>query len=102
MAAQSGAATSTITVTPVGDTPTAANITTLEDTQSGAIVLGRNANDGAEVTHFRVSSITGGSLFQNDGTTPINDGDYITFAEGQAGVKFTPTANSNTAGGFDV
>ena len=35
-------------------------------------------------------------------TTPINEGDYITFAEGQSGVKFTPTADSNTAGGFDV
>ena len=102
VAAQSAAATSTITVTPVGDTPQAADITTLEDTQSGAIVLNRNANDGAEVTHFKISNITGGTLYQNDGVTQINVGDYITFAEGNAGLKFTPDANSNTSGSFDV
>ena len=102
VAAQSSAATSTITVTPVGDTPQVANITTLEDTQSGAIVINRNANDGAEVTHFKISNISGGTLYKNDGTTVITAGSYITFADANAGLKFTPTLNSNTAGSFDV
>ncbi|MAE63431.1 MAG: hypothetical protein CMJ18_04095 [Phycisphaeraceae bacterium] len=102
VAAQSGTATSTITVTPVGDTPTAASITTVEDAQSGAIALDRHASDGAEVTHFRISNITNGSLFQNDGTTPISDGVYITVAEGQAGLRFTPDANENAPGSFVV
>ena len=39
VAAQSGSVTSTITVTPVGDTPQVADITTLEEAQSGAIVI---------------------------------------------------------------
>jgi len=102
VAAQSGVATSTITVTSVGDTPVAPSIVTLEDTQSGAIVLERHANDGAEVSHFRISNISGGTLYHSDGATVINDGDYITYAEGNAGLKFTPSANATAAGSFDV
>ena len=89
-------------MTPVGDTPQVADITTLEDTQSGAIVINRNAGDGSEVTHFKVSGITNGALYKNDGTTAISDGSYITFAEAQAGLKFTPDADSTSAGSFDV
>ncbi|TXT16436.1 MAG: autotransporter adhesin [Planctomycetota bacterium] len=102
VAVQSGKATSTINVTPVGDTPPVANITTDEDTLTGAIVINRNADDGAEVTHFRISGITGGTLFKSNGITPINNGDFLLFAEVQSGVRFLPTANSNVAGHFDV
>ncbi|MFA9566494.1 MAG: hypothetical protein ACERLM_17665, partial [Acidimicrobiales bacterium] len=102
VAAQSVVATSTITVTPVGDTPVVADITTVEDTQSGLIVLDRNAADSAEVTHFRISGITNGSLFQADGTTAVSNGDYITVAEGQAGLRFTPAADTNLPGSFGV
>jgi len=56
VAAQSGVATSTISITPVGDTPVAPSLVTVEDTQSGAIVLERHANDGAEVTRSRTSA----------------------------------------------
>lgn len=91
-----------ITVTPVGDTPQVANITTLEDTLSGAIVIGRNANDGAEVTHFKISGITGGTLFKSDGVTPISNNSFLTFAEAQTGVKFLPSPNSTATGHFDV
>ncbi len=92
----------TIAVTPVGDTPQTSNITTNEDTQSGPIVLDRHSDDGPEVTHFRISNITNGSLFQNNGTTPINNGDYILVAEGQAGLRFTPDPDSISSGSFDV
>jgi len=102
VAVPSGVATSTITVTPVGDTPQAANIVTNENTQSGAIVLDRSTNDGVEVTHFKITGISNGTLFHTDGTTAINNGDYITVAQGQAGLKFTPSANSIAAGSFDV
>lgn len=102
VAAQSGKATSTINVTPVGDTPQVANIATLENTLSGAIVLNRHAADGSEVTHFRISGITNGTLFKNDGVTPINNGDFLLFAEGQSGVKFLPAVNSTATGHFDV
>ncbi|MGD9160535.1 MAG: hypothetical protein PVG39_19115, partial [Desulfobacteraceae bacterium] len=95
--------TATITVNPVGDTPSVTNATTNEDTQtSSGLVISRNANDGAEVTHFRISNIANGTLYQNDGTTPINADDYITFAEGSAGLKFTPSSNFNGSGSFDV
>ena len=68
--------------------------TTNEDTQTtSGLVISRNAADGAEVTHFKITSITNGTLFQNDGTTPINNGDFITFAQGNAGLKFTPAAD---------
>jgi len=102
VAAQSGVATSTINLTPVGDTPVVADITTVEETQSGLIVLDRHATDGAEVSHFRISAITGGTLFQADGSTAINDGDYITYAQGQAGLRFTPGLNATLGTSFGV
>ncbi|MDB5336610.1 MAG: regulatory domain of in-like proprotein convertase, partial [Planctomycetaceae bacterium] len=102
VAAQSGKATSTITVTPIGDTPMVASLVTLEDTLSGPIVIGRHPNDGNEVTHFKISGITGGSLFKSDGVTQINNGSFITFAEAQSGVRFLPSANSTSDGHFDV
>ncbi len=95
-------ATSTITVTPVGDTPQVANITTLEDALSGAIVITPHAADASEVTHFKITGVTGGMLFKNNGATQINNGDFITIDDGQSGVKFLPSANSTTAGSFDV
>jgi len=83
-----------LTVTPVADTPSVTNATTNEDTQTtSGLVINRNAVDGAEVTHFKITGITNGTLFKNNGTTQINNGDFITFAEGNAGLKFTPAAN---------
>ncbi|MCP4666332.1 MAG: hypothetical protein GY849_08185, partial [Deltaproteobacteria bacterium] len=98
VAEQSEKATSTITVTPVGDTPTVDNITTNEDTQSDLIYIARNAVDGVEVSHFRISGITNGTLYLADGATEISDDSFITYAEGVAGLKFTPSADSNSAG----
>ncbi|CDK97791.1 conserved protein of unknown function, containing cadherin-like domian [Magnetospirillum gryphiswaldense MSR-1 v2] len=96
-------ATSTITLTPVADTPSVTNATTNEDTQSSSgLVISRNAGDGAETTHFKITAITGGTLYKADGTTQISNGDFITFAEGNAGLKFSPTANSSSNGSFAV
>ena len=70
------------------------NATTNEDTQTtSGLVISRNVADGAEVTHFKITGITNGTLFQTNGTTPIVNNDFITFAQGNAGLKFTPTAN---------
>lgn len=66
------------------------------------LVISRNAGDGAEVTHFKITGITGGTLFQNNGTTPISNNQFVTFAQANAGLKFTPTANSSTPGHFTV
>src|SRR5205807_8978936 len=88
------AATATITINAIADTPSVTNSTTNEDTQtSSGLVISRNAVDGAEVTHFKITGITNGTLFKNNGTTQINNGDFITFAEGNAGLRFTPAAN---------
>jgi co-chaperonin GroES (HSP10) len=96
-----------LTVTPVADTPSVTNATTNEDTQTtSGLVISRNAADGAEVTNFKITAITNGTLFKNNGTTQINNGDFITFAEGNAGLKFTPAANlfspTTTPFSFDV
>src|SRR5205823_6523694 len=98
-----GFATASITVNLVADTPGVTNATTNEDVQTtSGLVVSRNAADGAEVTHFEITAITNGTLFLNDGTTPINDGDFITFAQANAGLKFTPSANIFGTGGFQV
>ena len=54
------------------------------------------ADDGSLIT-----GITNGTLYQNDGTTPITSGTFITFV-GNAGLKFTPTANFNGSGSFTI
>lgn len=92
-------ATATITVTSVADAPTITATTTNEDAQSATgLVIDRNVADGVDVTHFKITGITGGLLFKNDGTTSITNGQFITYAEGHAGLKFTPTANLSSPG----
>src|SRR6185436_6062208 len=93
----------TITVTAVADTPSVTNATTAEDTQSASgLVISRNAADSTEVTHFKITAIAGGTLYKNDGTTQITNGTFVTYAEGNAGLKFTPTTNFNGSGSFTI
>ncbi len=95
--------TASIAVNAVADTPAVSNTTTNEDTQSaGGLVISRHAADGAEVTHFKVTSTANGTLYQSDGTTPITNGSFITVAEGNAGLKFTPVADFNGSASFTV
>jgi hypothetical protein len=94
--------TAIIVVAPVGDTPQVTNVSTSAEIQSGLIFIDRNASDGAEVSHFKLSGITNGSLYLADGLTRIDDGDYITVAQGQAGVRFTPAEDSTANGSFNV
>jgi VCBS repeat-containing protein len=93
----------TITVNPVADTPSVTNATTNEDTQTASgLVISRNASDSNEVTHFKVTGIAGGTLYLNDGTTAVVDGSFITFAQANAGLRFTPAADSTANGSFQV
>ena len=86
-----------LTINPVADTPSVTNATTNANTQTtSGLVISRNPADGAEVTHFKITGITGGALFKNNGTSPINNGDFITFAEGNAGLKFTPGTSNGS------
>ncbi len=92
-----------ITVNPVADTPSVTDASTTEDTQTtSGLVISLNPNDGPEVTHFKITAITGGDLYQNNGATPISNGEFITVTEGNAGLKFTPATNSNTDDSFTV
>jgi hypothetical protein len=84
----------------VGDTPQVTSIMTDPGTQSGLIFMNRNGDDGPEVTHFKITAISNGSLFQADGITSINDNDFLTVAQGAAGVRFTPASTIN--GSFSV
>ncbi|HVQ40051.1 MAG TPA: choice-of-anchor Q domain-containing protein, partial [Pyrinomonadaceae bacterium] len=87
-------------ITPVADTPSVTNATTDANTQTtSGLVISRNPVDGPEVSHFKITAISGGTLFKSNGTTVINNGDFITFAEGNAGLKFTPGV---TNGSFQV
>jgi len=103
---QSRADTFVLTVNPVAHTPSVTNATTTGNTQTTAgLVISRNPVDGAEVTHFKITSIQNGTLFKTDSTTQINKNDFITLAEGQAGLKFTPANNvfsPQTSFGFYV
>ncbi|MBF0393966.1 MAG: DUF4347 domain-containing protein, partial [Alphaproteobacteria bacterium] len=90
--------TVSINVTAIADTPAVTNASTTPATQTtDGLVLTRNANDGTEVTHFKITGITNGNLFQSDGSTAISNGDFITFAQGNAGLKFTPTGGGDGA-----
>ncbi|NOQ41786.1 MAG: tandem-95 repeat protein, partial [Desulfuromusa sp.] len=93
--------TAFIYVAPVGDTPQVTDAEVLAGSQSNPIVISRHAADGAEVTHFRISGINGGSLSLANGVTQVNNGDYISVAEGQAGLRFTPT-DAAAEGSFQV
>lgn len=70
------------------------SITGLVITPSGAFL--------GTVNSYQITNISGGSLFLNDGVTPVTDGEFITVAQGAAGLKFTPTNGSLAAGMFTI
>jgi hypothetical protein len=97
------AATATITIAPVADTPSITNASTIEDTQTtSGLVITRNLADGPEVTHFQIVEVSGGTLFKNDGVTPVGLGRFVTVAEGLAGLRFTPTPHTFGTGAVGV
>ena len=80
--------------TPVAHTPSVTDATTNEDVQSsGGLMISRNNADGSEVTHFKITNIQHGKLYQHDGTTEITANSFITYTQGNDGLKFTPTAD---------
>ncbi|HEX4143209.1 MAG TPA: choice-of-anchor Q domain-containing protein [Pirellulales bacterium] len=91
-------ATATITVSLAGPSVTSATTTENTQTSSGLVIT----PSALATTYFQITGITGGTLFQNDGVTPITSGSFITVAQGEAGLKFTPTANSLASGSFTV
>jgi hypothetical protein len=95
--------TITINVTPVADTPSVTHAITLQGTQTtSGLVITRNTADAGEVTHVKITAITNGTLFLNDGTTPVNNGDFVTFAAAGAGLRFTPTPGFTGTASFQI
>ena len=81
------------------DVPTITNATTAENTQTtSGLVITPGGPDAGAVTNFEIISVSGGTLFRNDGTTPIAPSSFITTAQGAAGLKFTPTLGSTATG----
>jgi gliding motility-associated-like protein len=92
-----------VTIEPVADTPSSTNATTTRDQQTkSGLVISRNPVDGTEVTHFKITAITNGTLYQNNGITPIINNGFITFAQGNAGLKFTPVLGGSGNGSFKI
>ena len=92
--------TTTATISVTIAAPTVTNATTTENTQtSSGLVITPSVS---AATEFEITGITGGSLFENDGVTQIANGTFITVAEGEAGLKFTPTTGSLTSGSFTI
>lgn|GEM_PF-4942643 len=60
-----------------------------------------NASSKASTNYFQISNIENGTLSTNDGTE-LTNGYFITVAQGEAGLIFTPLQNSLETGSFDV
>ncbi|MGF1638038.1 MAG: tandem-95 repeat protein, partial [Cyclobacteriaceae bacterium] len=85
-----------VTINPVADTPAITNASANEGQLStSGLVISRNPADGNEVTHFKITDITGGTLYLNNGTTVINNNSFITYAQGQAGLRFRSSGSEN-------
>lgn len=79
-------------------TPTiATGITTTYGTPATGLTINPDPTD-TEATHFYITSIDEGTLYLTDGTTQLNEGDFITLAEGAAGLVLDPTSASATVG----
>lgn len=80
-------------------TPTVTDSVTNEGVQttSGLVIIPPTNPD---VQFYKITNINNGLLFKNDGITPILNGDFITVAQGLAGLKFTP--NSLNTGSFKI
>jgi hypothetical protein len=61
---------------------------------AGRLLILRHPLNGADVTHFRITAISGGSLYHCDNLAPIQPGDFITVAEGESGLCFVPSGGA--------
>ncbi len=102
-ALSSAVSMTTLNVIAIADTPAVASLIINEDIDSGAIAITRNEVDGKEVTHYKITRISGGTLYSDAGfTTAINAGDFIASIGVTTNVYFRPTANADTVGSFTV
>jgi CSLREA domain-containing protein len=93
----------TFSINTINLTPSVTNASTNEDVQTtSGLVITRNPADPSNATHFKITNVQNGSVFLNDGTTAVAGGSFVTFAQGNAGLKFTPAANFSGSATFDV
>jgi hypothetical protein len=74
-----------------------ADAPTIISTSPTNLVILPNPNDGLEITFFQITAITGATLYLGDGVTQVNPGDFITAAQGAAGLIFSGTNGVVTA-----
>jgi hypothetical protein len=74
-----------------------ADAPTIVKTSSTNLMILPNSGDGLEIGYFQITAISGATLYQSDGVTPINPGDFITAAQGAAGLIFSGTNGVVTA-----
>ncbi|MEZ0168380.1 Ig-like domain-containing protein [Microvirga sp. TS319] len=92
-----------ITVRSVADAPEVTDATTAEDTQSDSgLVISRSMFDGMNVQYVKITGIMGGTLYLNDGATSVAEGSFISIAEAEKGLKFTPAPDFNGTAHFDA
>ena len=92
-----------VEVLPVADTPSITDAVISGGGQNtSGLVISRNPADGEEVSHFKITNIVNGTLYLNNGTTRINNGNFVTYAQGHAGLKFTPSSGNIGAGSFMI
>jgi hypothetical protein len=96
-----------ITVLEVAHSPSITGATTLENTPStSGLVITPNTLDSSDAKlAYQITGITNGTLYLNDGVTPVTNGSFITAAEGAAGLQFAPTtglSNPTSTFGFSV
>lgn len=75
--------------------PVASKVTTLEDTLTPEPIVITSGLVGSPVTHFQITNIRNGLLYRQNGKTFVSNGDFLSVAEGNAGLKFLPFANAN-------
>jgi hypothetical protein len=101
--AQAASAEVLLQIDPVAHTPAVATVATTSARQTiDTVTISPSPIDASLAGYFRITAITGGVLFEADGLTPISNGQFIPFADGQAGLKFVPTPGSSTAGHLDI
>ncbi|NMM50224.1 choice-of-anchor tandem repeat GloVer-containing protein [Marinigracilibium pacificum] len=83
----------TVNISPVADTPFLSNSeTTYGQVTTDGLIADRSSVDGDEIKYFKVTSINGGVLYLNDGTTQVTEGTFISSTEANKGFKFDPSA----------
>jgi gliding motility-associated-like protein len=93
----------TVTVNPIADTPSVTDAVANGDLQTtSGLVITKNPVDGSEVNHYKITEITNGTLYFNDGSAQILNDQFISTTEGGKGLRFTPTPGNMNNGSFNI